>query len=336
MGYLARDFIKPLADGLKIHPSDILGGLPTFGNIYFVVPATEAHYNVARKLYDFKYNDGTRAFAATVAEAYSRCVSGRNDIIVLDGNVSHTMSAMLTVAKNRVHFVGADGGGRRMGQGAKLVMGVTTDTGDLGVLLNTGVRNTFRNIKFDSGNTVAESLYGVLEGGEFALYENCSFYKSTDLDESGAAELVLNGDSPEFKNCQFGSLADQQSGANIRATVLFTKGLAGAGKVARDVNFRDCQFWKKAGHVNNRFIYGAASNDLERGMFLENCSFINAKLAAAVPAQAIAAGASLVDGHIVLSPTCYADNVTKISTTTGVFVTGAAPAAGQGIAVNAA
>jgi hypothetical protein len=100
--------------------------------------------------------------------------------------------------------------------------------------------------------------------------------------------------------------------------------------------FENCLFWRRSSHVNNRFVYSAADADVERQLLFKGCGFINAANSAAVPAQAIAGAASFTIGQIILDPTCYGVNITKMSTTTGVFVTGPAPAAGQGIAVNAA
>jgi len=82
-------------------------------------------------------------------------------------------------------------------------------------------------------------------------------------------------------------------------------------------------------------VYAAASADLERGMIMMRPIFNNAVLAVADPAQAIAAGANLVDGHIIVY---YpgTSNVTKVSTTTGVFVIGPANNASTGIATQAA
>lgn len=271
----------------------------------------------------------------TVAQAYSLARSGYNDVIVLSANSSHVLSSMLTVAKNRVHFIGLDGGGRRYGQRTKLSLGVTTAATDLGVILNTGVGNSFRNIKFTSANTKAESLYGVLEAGEYALYANCEFYKETDLDETGAAELVLNGDSAQFVNCTFGSSANVISGTIIRPNVLLTKEVAGAGKVMRDCSFKDCIFWRQSSHANNRFVYSAADADVERLLLFENCLFYNAANSAGTPAQAIGGAASFTVGTIVVR-NCTAVKCTKLSTTTGVIVDGFAPNSGAGIAVNAA
>ena len=319
--------ISGLRCGQKILPSEIIGfdGY-VFGNTYYVDPTNGSDLNPG--------TTPDKAFA-TADLANDTITTNNNDAVYLSGYASHTVTEMLTVSKNRCHFIGTDFDGRKFGQVSKISMGVTTAATDIGIMKNTGVRNSFMGIKFSSDNTVAESLYGVVDGSEYAVYRNCEFYKSTDTDTTGSAEFVMNADSIQMFNCTFGSTANATSGAIIRANVLLTKGLAGTGKVTRDGYMEDCLFFKKAGNVADRFIYAAASADIERGLTLVRPIFINAVLAAADPDQCIAAGANLIDGHIL----CYYPafiNATKLSTTTGVFVIGAATGATAGLATQAA
>jgi hypothetical protein len=304
------------------------GGIPAVpGNIFFVDYTKGSDGNSGKSV--------SRPFK-TVAKAYDACVTNNNDVVCLMGNASHVLTEMLTVAKNRVHFVGIDGAARAYGQNAKISLGVTTAATDIGTILNTGVRNSFYNIKFTNANTVAQGIYCFVEGGEYTMFDSCEFYKETDLDETAAAELVMNGDSAQLVNCTIGSLANAQSGTTIRPGVLVTAGLAGAGKVARDVSFKGCIFWKSAGHVNGRHVYGANATDVERMMLFDDCTFVNAKLATAVPAQCVGFGSTLTVGQVLLK-NCISINNTKLSTTTGCFVTGAVPTgATSGIAVQGA
>jgi hypothetical protein len=246
---------------------------------------------------------------------------------------------MLTVAKNRINIIGLDGVGmeglgRRYGHAAKVSLGVTTAATDIATILNTGVRNVFRNIKFINNNTVAEGIYCFADGGEYTYMENCEIYKSTDLDVTGAAELVCNGDSSHYKNCYIGSTVNATTGAIIRPNVTFSRGLAATGKVARDVTFEKCVFARKSGDAANNFLYGAEANCIERLALIEDCVFWNAKLAAAVPDENIEFGSALTDGEVLVR-NCTAMNAnTAVGTTVGVFVDGAAPtAATSGIAV---
>lgn len=300
------------------------GGIPaTPGNVFFVDYTKGSDGNSGKS--------PTRAFK-TVSYALSRCVTNNDDVIALIGSASHVLTEMLTVSINRVHFVGVDATGRAYGQNAKISLGVTTAATDIAAVLNTGIRNSFTNIKFTSANTVAESLYTFVEGGEYTNFSYCEFYKSTDLDETAAAEFVLNGDSSQFFKCTFGSLADAQTGTTIRPSVMLTSGIAGAGKVCRDGSFEKCNFWKSAGHVNGRHVYAANATDVERLLVFDNCIFANSKIAAAVPAQCVGT-AALTVGQVLVKD-CVSINNTKLSTSTGVLIAGAVPTYGTtGIAV---
>lgn len=298
------------------------------GNVYFVNYTTGADAGPGTNIqYPWK----------TIEYAYSQVTDGNDDIICLTGSATHVLGAMLDVTKSRVHFVGIDGtNGRFYGQNAKVSLTATSGATNIATMRNLGVRNSFTNIKWVNASTVTEGIYCVAEGGEYAVYTNCEFYKSTDLDVTGAAELAMNGDSAQFVGCTIGSLADAISGAIIRPCVLLTAGVVDTGKVTRDSVFADCLFWRQSGNAANRFVYGANATDVERMLLFKNCGFINNLAGAGTPAQAIAMGATLTVGNIVLDPLCYATKVTKVSTTTGVLVTGAAPNSGTGIATNAA
>lgn len=306
------------------------GGIPATPGSFLFVDYTNGDDGIS-----VKSNSSRRPFK-TVAMAYSKATTNKDDVIVLQGNASHVLTEMLTVDKNRVHFIGMDGtSGRLYGQNAKIHLGVTTAATDIGTILNTGIRNSFQNIKVTNANTVAQGIYSFVEGGEYTLLNACEIYKETDLDVTGAAELVMNGDSAQVINCTIGSTANAISGAIVRANVLVTAGVAGAGKVARDVILKGCKFWKRASHVNNRFVYGANATDVERMLLIEDSVFFNTKLAAALPAQCVAFGAEQSQGFVLIR-NCSSINSTKLSTTTGVYIDGAVPTyATSGIAVAA-
>lgn len=310
----------------------------TPGNIFFVIDGTAGY--AGNFINNLPPDEGgnVRVFTS-VSAAYDATTSGQNDVIILDGNATFTLSSMLTVSKSRVHFYGMDyftGANRPYGCSTKISLGVTTAATDIGTIKNTGVRNSFHNIKFLNSNTVTEGIYCFVEGGEYTYMENCEIYKSTDLDVTGAAELVMNGDSAYLKNCTIGSLADARSGAVIRPTVLVTKEVAGSGKVARDVVFEHCNFWIQSTNTANRFVYGANAADVERLMEFDRCKFICNGASSAIPAQNVAFGASLTVGAVLLNNCSSVLASTAMSTTTGVFVDGPVPAAATtGISVQA-
>src|SRR5690606_2307210 len=103
-------------------------GLPVIGSGGMIPPGPG-------KVYFVDYTNGTDAGPGTsmsnpwktIEYAYDQVVSGNDDIIALMGSATHVLSAMLTVAKNRVHFVGVDGtNGRLYGQNAKISLTATS------------------------------------------------------------------------------------------------------------------------------------------------------------------------------------------------------------------
>lgn len=315
--------------------------VPTFGNIFVVFNASDTDEENYRRMQEVFRVDprGKIRFFTSLASAYAATESNNNDVIVLDGNSTHTLTAMLTVSNNRVHFVGLDwlmGVRRRYGQSTKVSLTATTGATNIATIKNTGVRNSFRGIKFINSSTVTEGIYCFADGGEYTYVENCEIYKDTDLDQTGAAELVANGDSSHYKDCYIGSTVNAISGSIIRPCVTFSRGLANTGAVARDVTFENCIFARKCGDTANRFVYGAEANAVERLGLFDNCIFWNAALATATPAQNVGFGASLTDGSVLLKNCSSMKGATAMSTTTGVFVDGPVPAADTtGIALQA-
>ena len=287
------------------------GGIPTtFGKVVFV----DADNGMDG-------NDGATMSSAvkTIAQAYSMVTTNHDDVIVLNTNSVHTLSAMLNITKSRVHFVG-DVFGRRYGQRARIYLPVLTTAlaTNIFAVKNIGVGNTFTGIKFWNDNTEAATVATVGEGGEYALYSNCEFYNSTNLASDTVAELMLNGDSTQFINCTLGSNADFITGNKIRPAVITTQGgVSGGSAKTRDILFENCKFWKNAGGVNTAFVKVAAG-DLDRVVEFKDCLFANCKLGGAVPDVAIASG-TLTVSQILLTGSTVAVNCTKVGTGTGII-----------------
>lgn len=254
----------------------------------------------------------------TIDRAMSAVTTNKNEGIALMGSSTHTLTEMLSVTKNRVHMFGYDPGGRKYGQNARISLGVTTEATDIGTMQNTGVRNSFRNIKFVNENTVAEGLYCVVEAGEYTVYDFCEMYKSTDLDVTGAAELVMNGDSAVVTNCVIGSNANAIVGAIVRPCVLLTKAIV-AGKVARDVTFAGCEFWRWIGNAANAFVWATSATDVERKMEFRDCLFNTSKNSTAAPGVALGGTHALTDGEILLTGNTAENGCTALATQTGIF-----------------
>jgi hypothetical protein len=308
---------------------------PTTGNVYYVIPAADSNYVEFYNKYQKTYRDGTLAVHNTIASAYAAVTSNRHDVIFISANAAHAQTSMLSISKNRVHFVGFGlrGGAFGMGARARITMGVTTAATDLAVMQNTGVGNTFRNLKFDSANTVAQSLYSVVEAGEYSIYENCEFYKSTDLDQTAAAEVANNGDSAQWIRCTFGSTVNIVADDKIRPNMLLTGGIV-SGKKCRDNIIDDCLFLVKAAGTEAVRIYGANATDVERMLLVKNSVFLSNALGAATPAHAVGFGAAQTEGTVLLKNCTSVDHTVMAQAAVGIYVDGAVPTfATSGVAV---
>lgn len=302
------------------------GTIPaSFGDYYFVDSDNGSDANNGKSL--------KKAFA-TVQKALDTVVTNHNDVICLSGYSYHTLAAMLTVSKSRVHFVGLDGASRKYGQGARIQLPVTTAATDIAVMKNTGVRNSFTNIKFDNENTLAQSLSVVAEGGEYAEYRNCEMYRGTLLNGATSCELLLNGDSAQFYNCTIGSLADLVVGDVIHPCVRLAANQVGAGLVTRDVSFYGTHFWRRAGGTTTAFVYWAAATDVQRLLYFEDCMFINAINASATPAAAVTGAAALTVGACILKDCGSQGNTVMAAAGKTIYVLGSVPTfATTGVAV---
>ncbi len=295
-----------------------------FGNIFVVCDPDDSDEGNFQHLQEaFKPdNEGRVRFFTDFATAYAAMESDNNDVLILDGNSSHQITEQVTISNNRCHFIGLDyllGIHRSFGQSSKLNYADGNATALPFMIKNIGVRNSFRGIKFINNNTDTSVVGTVGEGGEYAYYEDCEFYNSTNLDSDTVAELVLGGDSPIFKNCTFGSLADEVSGNKVRPAVLVDGSVVtGGAGTTRDAIFDGCKFWKKAGGTATAMIKVAADADLERLMEIHDCQFV-ANMLGATPAVAIALAASLTNGAILLTGDTSGYDVTKLATGTGVI-----------------
>lgn len=302
--------ITNFPNGISSFGSPVLGaGFPLMpGTIFYVNPDTGSDTSYDGKSPDTPF--------ATIAVALAACTTNKDDVIVLSTNSVHQLTAMLSITINRVHFLG-DAFGRMYGQRARVNYADGIATTSAFAVQNTGVGNTFTGIKFLNANTDAQVVATFGEGGEYTVFRNCEFYNSCDLDSNTEAEMVLNGDSAQFFDCTFGSLVDAVSGDKIRPNILLTRETI-TGKVARDVYFHNCRFWKKAGGTTTAFIRATTATDVERIMEFHDCQFI-ANMLGATPAVAISLGASLTDGHIALTGDTCGFDITKLATGTGVI-----------------
>jgi len=240
--------------------------VPAFGNIFIVMNAAntdEGNYKILQDVFP-PDADGRVRFYTSLETAYAATESNNNDIILLDGNSSHVIAEQMTIAKNRVHFFGMDGGGRLHGQGAKVQN--TDGTAAVSVLHVTGTRNTFENIKFIQVDDDATSLRVLTEAGESSLYRNCSFIfgAGDNLDQADAYEVFMSGDSTEFHNCTFGS--DTLLTSAARAVTVFDV----VTTAAKSTVWKDCVWNVASSSADVNFVRVVATSDMHFGHLFIN------------------------------------------------------------------
>lgn len=297
--------------------------IPTFGRILVVMPNTDPNFQRVSEVFRNDPEGRVRVFT-TLSAAYDEAVDGAYDVIALSANAEHAVTSMVTVSKNRIHFIGLDfRGGIGMGARTRVTMGVTIAATDIAIIKNTGVGNTFTGIKFDSSNTVDESLYAVAEAGEYTVYDRCEFYKSSDLNETAAAEVLNNGDSVQWLNCVFGSSANIIADNKIRPNMLLTETIT--GKKCRDNVISGCLFLVKAAGTEAVRIYGANATDVERMLLVKDSIFLSNTLGAATPAHAVGFGAAQTEGTVLLKNCTSVDHTVMAEAAVGIYVDGAVP-----------
>lgn len=312
-----------LAESIRMHL-----GLVTMGRLLVVCPSSDTNFQMLTDVVKIDPNGAVRLFT-TVSAAYAEATTNSHDVIVLSGNGGHAITTMLDISKNRIHFVGLTGRTGKsnsygLGARARITMGDSTTAADIALMKNTGVGNTFTGIKFDSSSTVAASVYGIAEGGEYSIYDNCEFYKSSDLDQTAAAEVLNNGDSAQWLNCVFGSTSNIVADNKIRPNMLLSRETI-TGKVCRDNIISHCLFLVKAGGTEAVRIYGSGATDVERMLLIENSVFLANILGAATPAHAIGFGAAQTQGTVLLKNCTSVDHTVMKEASMAIYVDGAVP-----------
>lgn len=276
--------------------------VPTFGRIFVVFNSNDSsspNYQAMQEIANVD-PEGLVRFYTSLSAAYDATTSNNNDVILLDARSTHKVSGMLTISKNRIHFIGMDGGDRLIQQGAKISL--TDNAVDaVATLKVTGTRCTFRNLKIGNAGTHTNSVTAVLgDGDEGTLWKNCSFQKTSDLGESEVSDFEIRSDSATFIDCEFG-----MSTLTITAArrALWIKELGGVRM--KDCRFRDCRFTVQSSNSGYHFIELENLSSLGFSNYWIDCIF-DATLVASGSAitNAVTSVASLVDGSL-----CFANPV---------------------------
>lgn len=234
--------------------------VPAFGNILVVFDPDDTDEKNFQHWQEIMSpdNDGQIRFYTSLETAYAAAESDNNDIILLDGNSTHIIADGIAWSKNRIHVFGMDGGDRLVQQGAKVQN--TAGVGTAYVIKVTGVRNSFRNIKFIQADTDAAALHVLEEGGEGNLYKNCTFTFGVvdNLDLTTATEVLAGSDSATFIKCLFGT----ETLLTSAARTVFTIDQVTTSQEFKSNILEDCTFLISSSSASSLFISMAAAGDI--------------------------------------------------------------------------
>jgi hypothetical protein len=271
--------------GLTAFPNGISSfGVPVFGG---GIPVTYGNYYWVDYDNGLDSNDGTTRDTAfkTISKANDTVVTNNNDVVLLSANSAHSFTSMLTISKNRVHFVGLDGGRRRVDPRTRIQLTGSTGATNVAALKVTGMGCSFTNMKIINANTVTESLYGVVAAGEDTVWQNCTISMNATQSSANIADLLLQSCNDRFIDCSIGNAALVRSGASTNVLCDDSKVALAA---AQNCRFDDCEFvhWGSAATITK--VNVAANNDVYDNVTFKNCEF-RAKIAEGTIASAVVA-----------------------------------------------
>lgn len=284
--------------------------------------------------------EGKVRFYRTLEAAYDACTTNANDVILLSAHTTHALAAGIAWSKNRIHVIGMDGGDRLVQQGAKVELSGAVDSAY--IVKVTGVRNSFRNVKFIQSSTHANALTVLQEGGEGNLYKNCTFTFGVvnNLGGTTAHEVLAGSDSATYIKCNFGTETLLTSAAR---SVFHIDQVTTSQEFKSNV-LEDCIFLISSSSSTATFVRLDAVGDILFSNLFRRCTFIASVDSAGgiALAEASQTGTSTVKG-VLCYDSCAAFNVTDFSTATSgrnaatqvVAVSPTAGTAGVGVAPTA-
>jgi len=258
----------------------------TNGKIFWAYKASDPGY-VEFVSHHPDYSDGTPAVYTTIAAGYAAMTSNQNDVLLINANAEWS-EAMLTVDKSRCHFIGMDGGGRKNSQGTRFATPATDVVASVAVVLNTGTRNTFKNMKFIQQGTNAAQTSGVIDAGEGTYMENCEM-EVNGLLAATTQGLLSAGDTCHYKGCQIGNSTVYHT-ANTQAPLTIA---ASNGGVPRYSYFEDCSVIQFTSQTDSPC---AAISGLVGWVQFNKCTFMCAKKGDGATAGGVMAAAITISG----------------------------------------
>lgn len=303
-------FMEKIADLVRLAVNDdiIRANVMSNGEVFYVIEDSDTDFNVLTQRYP-------KNVFTTLEAAYAATVTNRNDIIMMSGHSTHSLSAGIDWTKNKVHVISAGAGNARrlVQQGTKIQVGGAIDSAY--VIKVTGQRNSFTGCKFIMGSTHANALTVLQEGGEGNLYDHCSFVFGVvnNLGGTTAHEVVTGSDSATYIDCTFGSDTLLTSAARS----VFHIDQVTASQEFKSNRLKNCTFIISSSSSTATLVRLDAIGDVLFSNLFEECTFIASVDSAggAAIAEAVQTGTNTVKGCLLFSyPRAF--NVTDFSTAT--------------------
>lgn len=263
-------------------PTMGMGGAPLFtGNWYFVDYVNGSDGNTGAADNPFR----------TIYRAFSKMVSGNNDVCVIVGNGAATGTQRLSLANAQAITPSATSGTLNWNKNACHLIGMTAPTGVAARARIAPPTGTYTQADFGSGNFVTVSgsgcyfanfslFQGFSTGGNNQIcwtdtggrnyYYGIQFGGAADAasaQSTSSLSLKISGSGEStFERCTFGVDTVTRTVAN--ATVEFASG------TARN-KFIDCDFPVQTSSATTIVLKAAAAASIDRWQKFERCSFIN-------------------------------------------------------------
>lgn len=327
-------------------PTMGMNGLPlTTGNVFFVSAASGNDANTG----------AADSPLATVYVAYSKCVAGNNDVVVIVGNGSTTATQRLSVANAQIADSTATTGTLTWAKNATHLVGMTAPTQVSQRARFAPPTGVYTQATFGSGNFVVVTAQGCIfsnfslfngfstggnsqicwtDSGGRNYYNNVDFGGAADAasaQSTSSRSLLITGTTGEntFVNCEFGLDTVTRTVAN--ATVEF------AGGTPRNT-FVGCNFPFQTSASTPLGIIVALAAGIDRWQKFDRCTFINNVQSTSTTMAGLSTLPASAGG-LILMKDCTLVGVTEYgtdATTRGqIYIDGGTvTAATSGIAVN--
>jgi len=327
-------------------PTMGIAGAPLFTGNWFFVDAVNG-------------NDANTGAAdsplATIYVAYSKMVSGNNDVAVIVGNGGTTGTQRLSVANAQVADSTATTGTLTWAKNACHIIGQTAPTGVAQRARFAPPTGTYTQATFGSGNFVVVT-------GSGCYFANFSLFNSFSTGGTNQICWTDSGGRNYYENVNFGGIADAASAADTGARSLKISGTTGentfvnctigldtvtrsvanaslefAGGTPRNA-FIGCNFPFQTSAAGVLGILGTGAACMDRWQKFIGCTFINNIKSTSTVMTVLTSLTNASPGGLILMKGATLVGIGEFGDTNGLantYVDGGAPtAATTGIAVN--